>query len=133
MTPRVEVREIDPDDWSGCSNKLPRLRFRRVVVEDGHTPEVREHLRELRARGVAVGLLLGDEFAPEPGDTRRGIPPDYDGSDPRLCNAHTRSGKPCRAMKLAHGRCKWHGGLSTGPRTPEGKARCTANLPWAKT
>lgn len=61
--------------------------------------------------------------------TRRGVPPDYAGDDPRLCNARTQSGRPCRAVKLAHGRCKWHGGLSTGPRTLEGKARCTMNLP----
>ncbi|THD09779.1 hypothetical protein B1806_10185 [Metallibacterium scheffleri] len=57
---------------------------------------------------------------------------DYDGTNPNLCNARTKSGRPCRALKLRGGRCKWHGGLSTGPRTAEGKARCTTNLPWAK-
>ena len=68
----------------------------------------------------------------EAGSTKRGVAPDYAGDNPNLCNARTKSGKPCRALKLAHGRCKWHGGLSTGPRTAEGKARCTMNLPWAK-
>lgn len=131
MTARTEVRETDPDDWDGDGNKLPRLRFRRIVVEDGHTPVVREELRHLRARGVKVGHLLGDELDLQPGDTKRGVPPDYAGDDPRLCNARTKSGKPCRAIKLAHGRCKWHGGLSTGPRTAEGKAKCARNLPWA--
>jgi len=67
----------------------------------------------------------------EAGSTKRGIPPDYAGDDPHLCNARTKSGKPCRALKLKGGRCKWHGGLSTGPRTPEGKAKCALNLPWA--
>lgn len=62
------------------------------------------------------------------GATRRGVSADYDGSNPDLCNARTQSGRPCRARKLAHGRCKWHGGLSTGPRTPEGKARALACL-----
>lgn len=65
------------------------------------------------------------------GSTRRGMPPDYDGSDPRLCNARcsTRDGRPCRAMKLpGRKRCKWHGGLSTGPKTTEGKARALKNL-----
>jgi hypothetical protein len=38
------------------------------------------------------------------------------------CGAHARStGQPCRAQALANGRCKNHGGLSTGPRTPEGR------------
>ena len=45
------------------------------------------------------------------------------------CGAHARStGKPCRAKALANGRCKNHGGMSTGPRTLEGKARALANL-----
>ena len=41
-----------------------------------------------------------------------------------ICGARTRKGAPCR-MKSEPGRrrCKFHGGKSTGPRTPEGKAR----------
>ncbi|WP_297926384.1 HGGxSTG domain-containing protein [Metallibacterium sp.] len=132
MNPRLELREVEPDDWSGCSNELPRLRFGRVVAEDGYTHEVRQHLHDLRARGVAVGLLLGDVLPNPEGSTKRGVPADYDGSDPRLCNARTKSGKPCRALKLKGGRCKWHGGLSTGPRTPEGKVSCARNLPQAR-
>ena len=40
------------------------------------------------------------------------------------CGAKTRKGTPCR-MKSEPGkrRCKFHGGRSTGARTPEGKAR----------
>ncbi|HKF94498.1 MAG TPA: HGGxSTG domain-containing protein [Gammaproteobacteria bacterium] len=45
------------------------------------------------------------------------------------CRAHCqRDGQPCQARTLANGRCKYHGGLSTGPRTPAGKARALANL-----
>ena len=40
------------------------------------------------------------------------------------CGAYARSTEaPCRAKGLANGRCKNHGGLSTGPKTPEGKAK----------
>ena len=131
IRPRIEVQEVEPDDWSGCSNELPRLRFRRIVVEDGHTPEVRQHLRELRARGVAVGLLLGDELDRQPHDTKRGVPAGF--THKALCGAKTKAGHPCRALKVpGRKRCRWHGGLASGPRTPEGKARCTANLPWAR-
>ena len=36
--------------------------------------------------------------------------------------AYARStGQPCQAKALANGRCKNHGGMSTGPRTAEGK------------
>jgi len=45
------------------------------------------------------------------------------------CGAFARStGKPCQRKPLANGRCKNHGGMSTGPKTQEGKARALANL-----
>ena len=38
------------------------------------------------------------------------------------CGAYSRStGQPCKAKALTNGRCKNHGGLSTGPKTPEGR------------
>lgn len=38
------------------------------------------------------------------------------------CGAHARStGRPCKAQALSNGRCRNHGGLSTGPRTAEGR------------
>jgi hypothetical protein len=40
------------------------------------------------------------------------------------CGACTRIGGCCRQPAMANGRCRIHGGLSTGPRTPEGLARC---------
>ena len=41
-----------------------------------------------------------------------------------LCGARTRKGQPCRNMsEPGRRRCKFHGGRSTGPRTPEGRAR----------
>lgn len=54
------------------------------------------------------------------------------GSWPR-CGARTKAtGQPCRARALPNGRCKFHGGLSTGPKTPEGKRRALANLRWQR-
>lgn len=39
-----------------------------------------------------------------------------------LCGAHARStGQPCKAKALANGRCRLHGGLSTGPLTLAGR------------
>lgn len=47
----------------------------------------------------------------------------------RKCGAHARStGKPCQMKALANGRCRLHGGLSTGPKTEEGKEKAMANL-----
>jgi hypothetical protein len=39
------------------------------------------------------------------------------------CGARNRSGNPCRQPGMANGRCRLHGGKSTGPRTPEGLER----------
>jgi len=48
------------------------------------------------------------------------------------CGARTRKGTPCRAPVVwndstntpQNGRCRLHGGLSTGPRTEEGREAC---------
>lgn len=38
------------------------------------------------------------------------------------CGAYARStGFPCKAKAMSNGRCKNHGGMSTGPKTPEGR------------
>ena len=39
------------------------------------------------------------------------------------CGARTRTGAPCRRMGLGNGRCANHGGLSSGPKTAEGRRR----------
>jgi hypothetical protein len=38
------------------------------------------------------------------------------------CGAYARStGNPCQAKAMPNGRCKNHGGMSTGPQTLEGR------------
>ena len=46
------------------------------------------------------------------------------------CKAMTRQRSPCRCKALANGRCKLHGGHSTGPKTREGKLASRANSPY---
>jgi hypothetical protein len=123
----VQWRWVEPDGYTGDGGEA-RLVYRRVVVADGLTDEVRADLRLLRLRGFDVPPLLGDELPPEPGATKRGVPGDYTGDDERLCNARTKRGRPCRSLALPNGRCRWHGGMSTGPRTAEGKRRAALNL-----
>ena len=44
--------------------------------------------------------------------------PDWPGE---RCGAKCkRTGKPCQAPAMSNGRCRLHGGKSTGPKTPEG-------------
>jgi hypothetical protein len=42
---------------------------------------------------------------------------------PRCGARSKRTGKPCRAAAMSNGRCRVHGGKSTGPRTPQGLER----------
>jgi hypothetical protein len=45
------------------------------------------------------------------------------------CGARTRAGAPCKLTTIyKNGRCKLHGGLSTGPKSSEGVARALENL-----
>jgi hypothetical protein len=39
---------------------------------------------------------------------------------PRCGARSKRTGEPCQGAAMPNGRCKFHGGKSTGPRTPEG-------------
>ena len=44
------------------------------------------------------------------------------------CGAKTRAGTPCKLTGIyRNGRCKLHGGLSTGPKTAEGRAKMPDN------
>ena len=78
--------------------------------------ELRHRKRRLVARDER-SRELAEMFADQPERLKR-----LD-LRPRLCGARTRKGTPCRCLALANGRCKLHGGLSTGPRTEEGRQR----------
>jgi glucans biosynthesis protein len=45
------------------------------------------------------------------------------------CGARTRAGCTCRQPAMRNGRCRLHGGLSTGARTASGRERCR-RAPW---
>ena len=69
--------------------------------------------------------MLGDIKKTTKRNLLKGIPwrfgPNWPG---KRCEAKTRKGTPCqRPAKLPVGRCRLHGGASTGPRTKEGLKR----------
>jgi len=46
----------------------------------------------------------------------------------RYCGAKTKAGTSCKQMGIYEsGRCKLHGGLSTGPTSEEGKRKVALN------
>jgi len=47
----------------------------------------------------------------------------------QVCGAKKKTGERCRSKMLHRGgKCKFHGGLSTGARTPEGKTKSIAAM-----
>jgi hypothetical protein len=85
------------------------------------------------AAAPTAGHWLHPSFSPPPsraslpadrrGQLRNGAEPGDFLAAPR-CGARTRAGACCRQPAMRNGRCRLHGGLSTGPRTAEGRARC---------
>lgn len=118
---RYELVEISPTE------KRRRLKafwteYRRVSAlchKMAHDDELAERRAEyFIEHGVWLPLALPalPEFPPECNDM--------------VCGARgRRKGTPCQCKEIEHnGRCKWHGGRSTGPKTPEGKIKSLANL-----
>jgi hypothetical protein len=83
---------------------------------------------------LSTSAAAGHGVDPSKHSTAATLPPDRRGrlkngnragdflAAPR-CGAHTRCHGACRQPAMPNGRCHLHGGLSTGPRTPEGLAR----------
>ena len=72
--------------------------------------------------------MSGGDFTITNTNLEKGIPwrfgPNWPG---QRCGAKTRKGTSCQKPPLrGKTRCRLHGGLSTGPKTPEGKARIAA-------
>jgi hypothetical protein len=65
----------------------------------------------------------GRSLPPGRGWLRNGNTPGDPNTAPR-CGARTRTGAPCRSPAMKSGRCRMHGGASTGPATRVGRAIC---------
>ena len=69
---------------------------------------------------------MKDENKPRGAWLRNGNPPLDLRTLPR-CGAKTRAGHACRQPAMKNGRCRFHGGKSTGPKTQRGKERSRMN------
>ena len=85
-------------------------------------PSSREWLRWYREATRFIARME-ERLAPEYRRTRK--------AERRKCGAKCRDGTPCQAPPVwdrarnqpRNGRCRIHGGLSTGPKTEEGRRR----------
>ena len=80
-----------------------------------------------RLKTLLKKLLIGEMRKPIKDNLLKGIPWRFGSEWPgQRCEARTRRGTPCqRPARLPVGRCRLHGGASTGPCTREGVARLT--------
>lgn len=103
------------------AGKLERRMFARLA----DIPKVEGWRRtELAARRLAARMLPQPVPMPLSEVILLPAPPRYKRDRPR-CGAKTRKGTACQAQGLGRGgRCRNHGGMSTGARTPEGLERC---------
>jgi hypothetical protein len=69
-----------------------------------------------------VEEMVGIPHEQRRGWLKHGNPPGDFNNAPR-CGAQNRRGAACRCPAMANGRCRLHGGLSTGPKTAEGIER----------
>jgi hypothetical protein len=103
-----------------AERKLP---LQKLWQDHGHRPG----MRELGAVPVVAAPVPASPPRPKlhaaagqsRGRLRHGNPSGDFRASPR-CGARTRSGGCCRQPAMPNGRCRMHGGRSTGPRTPEG-------------
>ncbi len=73
---------------------------------------------------IFSGMKVKTIPAPEPPES----PPYPEAIRGLTCGAKTRKGTPCKRIDLwQSGRCKYHGGMSTGAKTEEGKKKCAEN------
>ena len=93
-----------------------------MTMDDGAMRKLWRQWHERLASGYAERMERGYRYPPPP----RLVPP-ADFSDMR-CGARTRAGTPCKRRDIyLSGRCKLHGGLSTGPKTEAGKVKASRN------
>ena len=110
---------------------LHRL-WRAYFAEWDRVAGVRELLEEQAETQVTAAVVRGRvrvriSYSPPP--VLPNPPPFPDVLRGMTCGARTRAGTPCKRSDLMRsGRCKLHGGLSTGPKTDGGRARSQANL-----
>ncbi len=126
----MSVNYLDPRKF------FPRLKNVRATLLT--TPELGASVARLSRRQrmavhaakkepapVGMGSIVANSRPPPSGNGRlgNGNPPGDLRRAPR-CGARTRAHAACRQPAMRNGRCRLHGGKSTGPRTQAGLERC---------
>ena len=108
---RDDAKVADPDRIGGADRRGDRQDPSAVRAPSlGEAPD-----------DIAQPTRSGPRAPSNRGRLRHGNPSGDFAAAPR-CGARTRAGGACRQPAMANGRCRLHGGKSTGPRTAAGRA-----------
>ncbi len=132
-SPHPHPTPVSALKWSTCLTSAPVLPaaggVRRGPLFQTVGRMLAPHDPGRRPAQPSAGLLPQIPIQPEPppklvGPLRNGNPRGNPNAAPR-CGAKTRAGCPCKSPAMKNGRCRMHGGASTGP-SAEGRARIAA-------
>lgn len=105
-----EPRENNDNTMKLFNQDELRIKYKRYVLE----------CQKLKKSLMACGLLEYETYKYMPS-----FPHEF---HYLRCGARTRAGTPCKMKGIySNTRCKLHGGLSTGAKTKEGKAKVAMN------
>ena len=91
--------------------------------------EVLKRMQKARAEKQGLVPEQSDQAKGRSAYTRKPpVPGRWETKPEWFCGAINRAGLPCRMLAIYdNGRCKWHGGCSTGPKTDAGKEQSRIN------
>jgi len=114
--------DLDPDEPDGGGPRGGRKSPARLLAElAAFNKSARAALDGVKSNGNGNGTHL--HGSANRGRLRHGNPSGDFAAAPR-CGARTRAGHACGQPAMPNGRCRMHGGLSTGARSEAGRARC---------
>jgi hypothetical protein len=129
----LDADDSDPDKPDGGGPRGGRRSPARLLAElAAFDKAARAALNGGKPNGAGNGTHLQAspaqrdlpaEASAKAGRLRNGNPSGDLAKAPR-CGARTRAGHPCGQPAMPNGRCRLHGGMSTGARTATGRARC---------
>jgi hypothetical protein len=115
----VRLLRLFNEQLQALASLRGKIGQQRVTVEHVHVYEGGQAI--VGAVDTPGGREMGIEVRPH--GRHVGLNNQHQPREFRRCGAKTRPGTPCRRPVMQNGRCRLHGGLSTGPKTPEGRHR----------
>ena len=122
---KIYNHDGDEVDKNGVPVKPVSAAHKAAVAKEPATPELSEQIRASTPSRNDKARPRTDWAKEYQRLNHYPYPPEFYAF---TCGARTRAGTPCKIRSLwSNGRCKFHGGLSTGPKTEQGRQQSVLN------